>query len=472
MSSVIFASQPPASPTPISAERNVLKIWDLPTQATPDIQALWDQTTSHLTGQGSGLNPAAYASWIKPLSPYQIDGDTFLLLAKNEHVYATVVNRYLGKVQSAFTTATGFNHNIKIIQESDILDGSLSKPSVTNKSLHPRYHFDNFVKGKCNEFAYAASVAVAEEPSSKYNPLFLHGDVGLGKTHLMHSIGNYIISSAPTASILYTTSENLVNDFVNSIRTGRNQEFRDKYRSVDVLLVDDIQFLSDKEGTQEEFFHTFNELHSANKQIVLTSDKNPYELKSLEDRLRSRFGSGLTVDITLPDLETRLAILQKKVESEKLDISPDVIYFMAKSISTNIRELEGALNTVAARAKLLGNAITMEFTESTLRDMISQNDKREIDVDYIQEIVGNYLGVDPSELRGKKRIENITYARHIAMYLSRYLVSTSLKNIGRAFGGRDHSTIIHAVNKIESELDTNQKLSQEIAELKRKLKTE
>jgi len=423
--------------------------------------------------QEGGFNPAAFSSWIAPLKPHDVNEREFVLLAKNEHVINTVNSRYNNKIASAAKQVAGSDLKVVIKLESDIENGEAPRTTsavASDANLRPRYLFENFVKGKCNEFAYAAAMAVAEEPGTRYNPLFLHGDVGLGKTHLVHSIGNYVLYNEPHAKILYTSSENLVNEFIGSIRNKKNQEFRDKYRTVDVLLVDDIQFLSDKEGTQEEFFHTFNALHNDNKQIVLTSDKPPHELRSLEDRLRSRFGSGLTVDITLPDLETRIAILGKKAEMERMDVDDKVIYYVAKSISSNIRELEGALNTVAARAKLTNNKCTVEFAERTLRDVINQNEKREVDVEYIQEVVAAYYNITPEEICSKKRTATITYARHVAMYLSRMILHRPLKDIGVSFGGRDHSTIVHACDKISAELEENRKLQKEIEELEKKIK--
>ena len=420
-----------------------------------------------------GFNPAAYSSWIAPLVPYEIDGENFTLLAKNEHVKSTVNSRYLGKIAVATKQALGLDLKVLVALESEIKENKAQKQpkvDVSGTNLRVRYVFDNFVRGKSNEFALAAAEAVAEKPGTLYNPLFLHGDVGLGKTHLMHSIGNHVLQREPGAKILYTTSENLVNEFVSSIRNKKNQEFRDKYRTVDVLLVDDIQFLSDKEGTQEEFFHTFNVLHNDNKQVVLTSDKPPFELRSLEDRLRSRFGSGLTVDITMPDLETRIAILEKKAETERLQIDSKVIYYIARSISSNIRELEGALNTVTARAKLTKNECTVDFAERTLADMISQREHRGIDVEYIQEVVANYYNITSDEVRSKKRTADITHARHVAMYLSRMIIDSPLKNIGKEFGGRDHSTIIHACDKISDELEGNKKLKKDIEELEKRIK--
>jgi len=423
-----------------------------------------------------GFNPAAFSSWLQPLTPHSVDEERFILIAKNTHVKSTVVSRYVGKISGAVRSLIGRELKVIILLETEI-DNNLEiagMPDVdtTAANLKTRFRFDNFVKGKCNEFALAAAEAVAEKPGTLYNPLFLHGDVGLGKTHLMHSIGNHVLQNNPYTNILYTTSENLMNEFVSSIRHKKNQEFRDKYRTLDVLLVDDIQFLSDKEGTQEEFFHTFNALHADNKQVILTSDKPPFELKSLEDRLRSRFSSGLTVDITMPDLETRIAILEKKAESESFRVDSAVLYYIAKSIPSNIRELEGALNTVAARAKLTNAQCTVDFAEQTLIDMINQRERQEIDVEYIQEVVAAYYNITPDEIRAKRRTANIAYARHVAMYLCRMFMDKSLKDIGKDFGGRDHSTIVHACDKVSAEIEDNKQLKREVLELEKKIKGE
>ena len=434
------------------------------------VEKCWEDVAEKM--QEGGFNPAAFSSWIAPLRPYQVNEREFVLLAKNEHVVNTVNSRYNSKIAGAAKQVVGRDLKVIIKLESDV-DGQTPRTAgatACDANLRPRYLFDNFVKGKCNEFAYAAAMAVAEEPGVRYNPLFLHGDVGLGKTHLVHSIGNHILYNEPHSKILYTSSENLVNEFIGSIRNKKNQEFRDKYRTVDVLLVDDIQFLLDKEGTQEEFFHTFNALHNDNKQIVLTSDKPPHELRSLEDRLRSRFGSGLTVDITLPDLETRIAILEKKAEMERIDVDSKVIYHIAKIVSSNIRELEGALNTVMAKAKLTNNKCTVDFAERTLRDIIDQNERRELDVEYIQEVVAAYYNTTQEEICSKKRTATITYARHVAMYLSRMILQRPLKDIGVHFGGRDHSTIVHACDKISAEVEKDRKLQKEVEELEKKIK--
>jgi len=288
----------------------------------------------------------------------------------------------------------------------------------------------------------------------------------------MHAIGNHVVMSNPDAKILYTSSENLVNEFVGAIRHNKNETFREKYRNVDVLMVDDIQFLSDKDGTQEEFFHTFNALHSDGKQIVLTSDKPPSELKSIEDRLRSRFNSGLSVDISLPDLETRTAILWRKAESERLQVDKEIIDLIAKYIHSNIRELEGALNSVTARSRLTGTKCTLEFAMSALEDMIKQDEQREINEQYIQEVCAGYFGITLEEIKGSRRTADLVHARHIAMYICRMLVPKPLKTIAKEFGGRDHSTVSHAVDKMEAKIEKDKKLKKEIDDLVIKIKVE
>jgi len=438
------------------------------------IEKIWENVSKEV--RAGGFNPAAFSSWIAPLVPYKMDKECFILLAKNEYIKTTVLSRYTGRIAGAIKQALELDLEVVVKLENEV--GADNEADTTKRplsevaNLRSRYLFESFVKGKSNEFAYEAAMAVAEEPGMRYNPLFLHGDVGLGKTHLIHSIGNHVLHSRPNAKILYTSSENLVNEFIGSIRNKKNQEFRDKYRTVDVLLVDDIQFLSDKEGTQEEFFHTFNALHNDYKQIVLTSDKHPKDLKSLEDRLRSRFASGLIADISLPDLETRMAILEKKAETERVAVDMEVIHFIAKSISSNIRELEGALSTVAARAKLTNSVCSVEFAERTLAEMINQKQKRTINVPYIQEVVGAYYGITPDEIRSRKRTAGITYARHISMYLSRMFIDKTLSDIGKEYGGRDHSTVIHACDKISNEVSENEVMHKEVEELVAKIKGE
>jgi len=432
----------------------------------------WDSITSFM--KDGAMNPAAFSSWIQPLKPYKLDGNIFVLLAKDEYVKSTVNARYASKIAGAFRSVFGKDFGVKVILESEItaFDSGvevISGPNLVGTGLRAKFHFDSFVRGKNNEFAYSAALAVAERPGQNYNPLFIYGGVGLGKTHLMHSIGNQILLNNPNAKVLYTSSENLVNEFVNAIRSKKNQEFRDKYRQVDCLLVDDIQFLSDKEGTQEEFFHTFNTLHNENRQIVLTADKPPLDLQSIEARLRSRFASDLIVDISVPDLETRTAILLKKAEEEGVQVDMAVVNFIAKYMDNNIRELEGALKTVTARAKLMNTKCTVELAEKALENMIRQRGRREVDVAYIQEVVSGYFDISLEDMLSRKRSAEIIYARHIAMYLCRMIIDAPLKQIGKEFGGKDHSTIIHAVEKITQNVEKSKVLKREITELERKI---
>jgi len=436
-----------------------------------NIQFAWNQTLPILEDR---MMRAAFTTWVVPLVPYKIQDTSFFLIAEDVNALKTLESRYINTITEAIKQATGENLTPVFMLPSDLDNANIGQKKQKNifqASIRSKFVFETFVKGKSNELAFAASYAVAESPGQMYNPLFLYGGVGLGKTHLMHSIGNYILESNPNAKVLYTSAENLTNEFISSIKNSKNKEFRDKYRTIDALLIDDIQFLSDKEGTQEEFFHTFNELHISNKQIVISSDRAPIELKSITSRLTSRFGSGLIVDITKPDFETRMAILEKKVELDHLQLSNEVMMMIASNISSNIRELEGALNRVTAHAKLTNNDVTLELAERALKDMINGGGKRKISVEFIQEIVANtFGGVTPEELRSKKRTARITQARHIAMYLSRMLLDEPLTKIGQAFGGRDHTTVIHGCDKISSEVETNEEMRRMVIEMEKKIR--
>lgn len=340
--------------------------------------------------------------------------------------------------------------------------------------LNPKYSFESFVVGKSNEFAHAASLAVAEnyeDPRKSYsNPLFIYGGVGLGKTHLMHAIGNFIINQDPTKKILYVTSEQFTNELINSIQKNKNEEFRNKYRKVDLLLIDDIQFIADKDRTQEEFFHTFNELHEANKQIVLTSDKPPKEIKSLEERLISRFAWGLVVDIGQPDLETRIAILRSKANVEGFDVSEDVINYIAENVKSNIRELEGALSRVVAYSKLTSGDISIENTAIVLADIFESKKKKVINVKLIKEVICKEFDITISDIDSKKRTRQIAYPRQIAMYITRQITDLSLPKIGEEFGGRDHSTVIHAYDKIEKDMQEDPVFKIKVNDIIKKIK--
>ena len=328
-------------------------------------------------------------------------------------------------------------------------DGPELERIAAATGINPRYTFDVFVIGASNRFAHAAALAVAESPAQSYNPLFIHGSTGLGKTHLLQAIGHYVLQQHPRLNVRYVTTETVLNEFVDSMRDGRMVSFKQRYRTYDVLLVDDIQFIEGKERLQEEFFHTFNSLYEAGKQIVLSSDRPPHELATLESRLRSRFQWGLITDVTPPDLETRIAILRKKVMTDAIEISdPQVLTYIADRVTTNIRELEGALTRVVAYASLTGRPISSEVAEEVLRDLFPQGTTRPITIEQIQSAVAETFHVSIADLRGDRRQQSIAYPRHLAMYLCRELTDASLPKIGAKFGGRDHSTVLHAVNKI------------------------
>lgn len=332
-------------------------------------------------------------------------------------------------------------------------------------TLNPKYVFETFVIGNSNRFAHAASLAVAEVPAKVYNPFFIYGGVGLGKTHLMHAIGHRILQHHPDSKVLYISSEKFTNELINSIRDGNPESFRNKYRNIDVLLVDDIQFLSKKEHTQEEFFHTFNTLHEANKQIIISSDRAPKEIPTLEDRLRSRFEWGLITDIQPPDLETRIAILRKKAMLETVNVPNDVMVYIASHIDNNIRELEGALIRVIAYSSLTNKAIDIDLCTESLKNILPNDRPKQITNDLIKDEVANFFKIKLDDLAAKRRTRNITFPRQIAMYLCRELTDTSLPRIGEIFGGRDHTTVIHAHDKISRERNEDSKLNTTILEL-------
>jgi chromosomal replication initiator protein len=401
------------------------------------------------------------------------------LQAPEEFLRNMITRRYNNLLQNSFNHILDGEVEVKIlIPGEDIEEDKKNtepkkfkpekKENKYNHSiksfLNPKYKFDTFIIGNSNRFAHAASLAVAESPSSAYNPLFLYGGVGLGKTHLMHAIGHYIISNNADAKILYVTSEKFTNDLINSIKDDKNDEFRNKYRKIDVLLVDDIQFIAGKERTQEEFFHTFNTLHSANKQIIISSDRPPKEIPTLEDRLRSRFEWGLTTDIQAPDLETRIAILRKKAEQENYDVQDDVIEYIANNIQSNIRKLEGALIRLYAYSSLTNKSVDIDLAEEALKHLISE-DKKEITIEDIKKVIATYFNLTLDEINSKKKPQRISFPRQIAMYLSRKHTDHSLPKIGEEFGGRDHSTVLHAYNKIEDLLESDVDLQKKIDEI-------
>ena len=351
-------------------------------------------------------------------------------------------------------------------------------PMTAPGRLNPKYTFENFVRGPSNRLAFAAASAVAEAPAKAYNPLFIYGDSGLGKTHLLHAIGNYANQVFPDITVLYVSSEEFTNDFINAIanagRGGGDQreQFRRRYREVDILMIDDIQFLERAEQTQEEFFHTFNTLHNANKQIVITSDRTPKELTTLEDRLRSRFAGGLTPDIQTPDLETRLAILRNKAAQDGLTVAPEVLELLATAIQTNIRELEGALIRVSAFASLTGQGVDLNIAQQVIQDLVPDNESRHISATMIMQQVSTYYDVSIDDLCGRNRSKTLVMPRQIAMYLCRELTDLSLPRIGQQFGGKDHTTVMHAVKKVTNEMKEKRHIYNQVAELTNRIKSE
>lgn len=425
--------------------------------SSENLNELWSKAKELLKDETTVIT---YQTWIQPLELKSVNNNVIVLVASNPFQKDTIESRYITLLTNTFNFITNkkCNVTIKLKDEEDELINNIT-PVVNNKSLinsglNPKYTFDTFVVGSNNKFAQAAAMGVAENPGSKYNPFFIYGGVGLGKTHLMHSIGNQILMNNPNVNILYVTSETFTNQLINALRDQATEKFREKYRNIDVLLIDDIQFIANKKSTQEEFFHTFNTLYESGKQIVLSSDKPPKDIELLEDRLKSRFDWGLIADISNPDFETRLAILRKKTQLDNIIIDDEILSAIATRVDTNIRELEGTLNKLIAKASLTGTPITMEMTERAINDIVAKQDKV-ISSEYIQDVVGKYFSISPADLRGAKRSNDVTFPRQIAMYLCRNVAQMSLPQIGIDFGKRDHTTVMHACNKIENEIKTN-----------------
>ncbi len=487
------------------------------------LQAIWEQILNKLE---LSLAKVICDNWLKPIIPISLEDSTLTLGTQVDLMKEIIEGRYIPFITDAALEVTGNKLSIVIVSlesnpkeieqkqaplvQEDFIqqkpdESSIPKVKKTAVSqasqttlldstaqvilpqeqadmqnsptfdesltLNPKYVFENFVTGNSNRFAHAAALAVAESPAKVYNPFFMYGGVGLGKTHLMHAIGNRILKTQPNLRVLYISSEKFTNELINSIMASNPETFRRKYRNIDVLLVDDIQFLSNKERTQEEFFHTFNTLHDANKQIIISSDRPPREIQTLEDRLRSRFEWGLITDIQAPDLETRIAILRKKAQLENLNVPNDVMVYIASRIDNNIRELEGALTRVVAYASLLNQAINNELATEALKDIFSTTKTKEITLELIQEIVASYFKIKVDDLLAKKRTRNLAFPRQIAMYLCRELTDTSLPRIGEMFGGRDHTTVIHAHDKIARERNEDMKLNNTIKDLIKRIES-
>lgn len=432
---------------------------------------IWQKTLDILKTEVA--SEVGFNTWIAPIEPVSINSNTIVLCVPSEFLMSILNSRYSLLIKSALQQITFKEYNLKFVLPGNkqIEDEDIEQVHETpaNLMLNPKYTFDKFVIGNNNRFAHAAALAVAEAPAQAYNPLFLYGGVGLGKTHLMHAIGHYVLSQNPSAKVLYVSSEKFTNELINSIKDDRNEEFRAKYRNIDLLLIDDVQFIAGKDRTQEEFFHTFNALYESNKQIILSSDKPPKEIKTLEERLRSRFEWGLIADMQSPDYETRMAILTKKAQLEKLEVPNDVIEFIADNISSNIRELEGALNRVVAYSSLTNNNINLETATDALKDILSGNKNKVINSNLIQSVVARYFDIKQEDFKSKKRSREIAYPRQIAMYLCRELTDMSLPKIGTDFGGRDHTTVLHAYEKLSEELLTKNETRKIIEELKKNI---
>jgi chromosomal replication initiator protein len=417
-----------------------------PTELTAE--DLWGDVSSRLRG---ALNEKTYRLWFSEIDAVGLDEETFELAVANDIARSEIERRFADLIRAGIKDATGTGRRLSITVRAPA--PVLVPPTVPLRTdggtINPKYTFDSFVIGSSNRFAHAAALAIAEAPAQAYNPLFIYGHTGLGKTHLLHAVANYIGLHSSDLSVRYVTSETFMNDFINSLRDKRIEGFKQRYRAYDVLLIDDVQFFEHKERIQEEFFHTFNSLHEAGRQIVMSSDRPPRDIQTLEDRLRSRFEWGLITDIQPPDLETRIAILRRKVKYDGIDVGdPEVLTHIASRVTTNIRELEGALTRVVAFASLTGRRMDVELAQDVLRDVFPQGEPAVVSIERIQELVCDRFSVTMSELTGEKRSQNIVYPRQVAMYLSRELTDSSLPKIGKEFGGRDHTTVIHATSKI------------------------
>lgn len=443
------------------------------------LDLLWGKMLSIVEAQ---ISKASFDTWFKPTKALALRNGLLYIEVPSEYAKDWLEERYMIVLQEALSSIIDEAPSVRLVLPGNgvSLDASDKAarqqprvPDVGNALLNPKYTFSTFVVGDSNRFAHAAALAASEAPGRAYNPLFVYGGVGLGKTHLMQAIGHFTIEqSSAGVEVVYLSSEKFTNEMINSIRDSKMEEFRERYRSVDVLLIDDIQFLAGRERTQEEFFHTFNALHESNKQIVISSDRPPKEIPTLEDRLRSRFGWGLIVDIKLPDLETRVAILKKKANVEGIPIMDDVLLYIATQVQSNIRELEGALVRVEAYARLEQRPVTVDFVAEALKDMISVKRPTVLTIDRIQNLVAKHYSLKPEELKAKKRTQAVAFPRQIAMYICRELTDYSLPKIGEEFGGRDHTTVMHAYDRVSRALDESPQVAEVIRNMMEKLKAE
>lgn len=453
-----------------------------------DASRVWSDILERLKRE---LPQPSFDAWLKNTRPLTIENNTLIVAAPNPWVRQWIKDRLSASIERALQECTDVHLELRIVvdyensepeREMELAASQVAATTPTTVSprrtstlvagqpLNPKYTFDTFVIGSGNRLANAAALAVAEAPARAYNPLFLYGGVGLGKTHLMQAIAHHVLERNPDVQVVYVSSETFTNEMINAIRDGRTSPFRNRYRSVDILLIDDIQFLAGKESTQEEFFHTFNALHEANKQIVISSDRPPKDIPTLEERLRSRFEWGLISDIQAPDLETRIAILRKKAQLENLTIPDDVVYYIAERVTSNIRELEGALIRLIAHSSLTGQPITLDLAQATLKDLLPKAPPVLITISQIQSIVAQHFNISVDDLKQRKRTRSIAFPRQIAMYLARQLTDSSLPKIGEEFGGRDHTTVLHAYEKIAREIEESSDLRETVEHLTRKIK--
>ncbi len=431
---------------------------------------IWEETLNIISKEISEEN---FELWLKPIKPINITGNKFKIAIPNKYIREQIEGCYQPAIEKILSGLLNTPIFLEYIVDTSIKDSFIQKidtikskiSSVVPPSLNPKYTFKNFIVGDNNRFAHAASWAVAEKPGQAYNPLFIYGGVGLGKTHLMQAIGAHIFSKKPSWKIIYVSTEQFTNEFIDSIQFNQSSKFKEKYRNINVLLVDDIQFLQGKEQTQDEFFHTFNSLYEGRKQIILTSDRPPKDIPTVEERLRSRFESGLMTDIQSPNLETRIAILKKIIENENVNIDEEIIQFIANNIKSNIRELEGAIIRIIANSILKNQTITLNIAEEILKDFIKKDEHLNISISFIQKKVAQYFNIQIQDLKTKKRDSSIIIPRHIAMYLARKLTKISFPDVAREFGGKDHTTILHAYNKIEKKLQYDNELKKIIEKL-------
>ena len=427
---------------------------------TPEQKEAWDKAIGLLE---KNLMPIKFNTWIKPLKLYSVNAESIVIVADNVLTLSSVKTRYFTDLYNMIKLSFGRSYELEFYTQDEI---DRQQVSVKRTTLNSKYNFENFVVGPSNSFAYAASLAVAEQPSDVYNPLFIYGSVGLGKTHLMNAIGNYIMADDPMKNVLLTTSESFTNELIDAIVKKKDtSELRNRMRNVDVLMVDDIQFLSKTKSTQEEFFHTFNDLYNNGKQIIISSDRPPKDIPTIEERLRSRFEWGLIVDIQKPDYETRVAILRKKADEEGIDVSYDVIDYIAGRVESNIRELEGTLTRLSAQGQLMGVPITLDFARDSLSHLMKSQEGRRITPELIISVIADQYGVTAEDIVSKKRSRDVALPRQIAMYLCRNMTQLSTTNIGRSFGGRDHTTVMHGCDKINQEMNDNFSFRKRIEEL-------